>query len=106
MNRRPNTTGITKYWVDGEDDRVALLARLRLGFGGARVKRGHVDEFLGALWDVLTSRRRAKFVGFGVFEWKPYRRRLPTGRMVETWRLAFKPSRYAKRYDGKENGNA
>ena len=100
MNVDPNTSGITKYWRDGADDRRLVLDELSLGSGGRRVGRGHVDELLRALWAVVSRRRRTKLVGFGVFEWRPWRRRLPTGRMVETWRLAFKPSRYAKRYKG------
>ena len=98
-NRNPRQDGITKYWKPGEDDRPALLKYLRLD-GGRRAGRGHVDGFLSGLWRMLSSRRRTKFVGFGVFEWKPYRRRLPTGKTVETWRLAFKPSRYARKYGG------
>lgn len=99
-NRNPRQTGITKYWKPGEDDRGELLSLVRLEPGTRRATRGHVDGFLRSLWSMLGSRRRTKFVGFGVFEWKPYRRRLPTGRMVETWRLAFKPSRYTEKYDG------
>jgi len=94
-NRDPRQDGITKYWKPGEDDRELL--RLRMG-----AAREHVDGFLEGLWGLLRSRRRTKFVGFGVFEWRPYRRRLPTGRMVETWRLAFKPSRYAGKYGGRD----
>lgn len=93
MNRNPNCEGITRYWKTGEDDRVEL--RRLTG-----VSRGTVDLLMSSLWELLTSKRRTKFVGIGVFEWRPCRRRLPTGRVVETWRLAFKPSRYAERYNG------
>lgn len=93
MNGNPNTLGISKYWKPGEDDRCALM-------GATRVGRDRVDAFLRGLWRIVSARRRTKFVGFGVFEWKPYRRRLPTGTMIETWRLVFKPSRYVKRYNG------
>jgi len=93
-NRNPKYAGISKYWVKGEDDRHALMK-------ATQFSQDCTDMFLRGLWRVLSSRRRTKFVGFGVFEWRPFRRRLPTGRMIETWRLAFKPSRYAKKYKGK-----
>lgn len=93
MNPNPDISGITKRWVDGEDDRKALLLETMMS-------EWRVDRFLDGLWRLLSSRRRTKFVGFGVFEWKPWRRRLPTGKMAETWRLVFKPSRYARRYHG------
>lgn len=94
MNRHPKTQGITGRWMKGLDNRVELQ-----WFAGMAPRR-RVDGFLEGLWRLVASRRRTKFVGFGVFEWRPYRKRLPTGRTVETWRLAFKPSRYAKRYKG------
>ena len=93
MNRNPDTRGICRYWKPGEDDRV-LLAE------ASGLPRESVDLALAGLWKVLSSRRRTKLVGFGVFEWRPWRRPLPTGRMLETWRLAFKPSRYAKKWRG------
>lgn len=93
MNRNPNTAGITKYWVKGSDDRGLLMKSC-----GCSAEA--TDRFLDGLWRLLTRRRRTKFVGVGVFEWRPWRNRLPSGRMVETWRLAFRPSRYAKRYGG------
>ena len=98
MNRRPDQSGITKYWRVGEDDRCDLRQRTALS-------DSVVDRMLKGLWETIRSRRRTKFVGFGVFEWRPYRRRLPTGRMVETWRLAFKPSRYAEKYKGGQDGD-
>ena len=56
-----------------------------------------VDSFLDALLELVRSRKRTLLVGFGSFEWKhdPHKR-IPTGEMVETWRLAFKPGRYVK----------
>lgn len=93
-NHNPVQTGITKYWVAGEDDRCALRQ-------ATKQPRRLIDLMLDGLWTLISTRRRTKFVGFGVFEWRPYRRRLPTGKMVETWRLTFKPSRYvSKRYKG------
>ena len=92
-NPVPVQDGITRYWRVGEDDRCALRQV-------TRQPKERIDAMLGGLWELISSRRRVKFVGFGVFEWRPYRRRLPTGNMIETWRLAFKPSRYAKKYDG------
>lgn len=93
MNSKPDTSGIERRWKPGEDDRCEV--RLR-----SAVKAKQVDKVLDALWQTITSRRRTKIVGIGVFEWKPWRRRIPTGRMVETWRLAFKPSRYVEKYKG------
>ena len=94
MNLDPSIRGITKYWRAGADDR-ALLAKAAGGLPGR-----YVDAFLAGLWELVSRRRRTKLVGFGVFEWRPWRRRLPTGRKVSTWRLVFKPSRYSRRYDG------
>lgn len=89
-----NTDGITKRWVDGEDDRRWLQVETGLG-------EWRIDRFLDGLWKLVASRRRTKFVGFGVFEWHPWRNRLPTGRVVKAWRLSFKPSKYARRYKGR-----
>lgn len=86
MNTRPDTTGIEKRWVPGEDDRPLLAS-----YSGLKPRQ--VDKALDGLWRLLVSRPRTKFVGFGVFEWKRWRNRIPTGRFVETWRLAFRPSR-------------
>lgn len=94
MNRNPNTAGISRYWKPGEDDRRALMDATRFG-------RDCVDVFLRGLWRVVSGRRRTKFVGFGVFEWHPWRNRLPTGRVVKAWRLSFKPSKYVRRYKGR-----
>lgn len=94
MNSSPDTSGIRKRWVPGEDDRVDL--KRNSGLSPAQV-----DRALAGLWKTILSKPRTKIVGFGTFEWKFWRRRIPTGRMVETWRLAFKPSRYAKKYGGR-----
>lgn len=93
MNRDPNYNGITRYWKPGEDDRLLLAKETRLSFAS-------VDMFLDGLWRLVSSRRRTKFVGVGVFEWRPWRCRLPNGKHVRTWRLVFRPSRYAERYRG------
>lgn len=93
MNAKPDTSGIDRRWKTGEDDRCEVHLR-------SAVKAKQVDKVLDALWQTIVSRRRTKIVGIGVFEWKPWRRRIPTGRMVETWRLAFKPSRYIEKYKG------
>ena len=89
-----NMNGITKRWVDGEDDRTLLAEKLPYS-------SVFTDRFLDALWELVSSRRRTKFVGFGVFEWHPWRNRLPTGRVVKAWRLSFKPSKYVRRYKGR-----
>lgn len=91
MNRKPNTQGISRRWVPGEDDRVLVAEATGLG-------ERTVDRFFDGLWRVLSTQRRTKIVGFGVFEWKRWRNRLPTGRMSDVMRLVFKPSRYTKRY--------
>lgn len=100
MNVRPNMSGISRYWKKGEDDRELLAKSLGLrpdDDGNRRL----VDFFLDGLLSTVKSRRRTKFVGFGIFEWKRWNNRIPTGRFVETWRLTFKPGRYVK---GKYNG--
>ena len=101
MNLKPNTSGIRRHWQAGEDDRreVAKSPGLK---PDNRNNRKLVDFFLEGLLATVTSRRRTKLVGFGVFEWKKWNNRLPTGRFVETWRLTFKPGRYVKgKYDGR-----
>lgn len=90
-----DTSGLSKRWVDGEDDRRLLQVKTGL------VGEWRIDRFLDGLWRLVSSRRRTKFVGFGVFEWHPWRNRLPTGRVVKAWRLSFKPSKYARRYNGR-----
>lgn len=91
MNRNPETSGISRYWKAGEDDRVGVRERCGLG-------RKTVDAVLDALIGMVFSRRRTKIVGFGAFEWRRLRgKRIPTGQTVDTWRLAFKPGRYAKK---------
>lgn len=96
MNMDPDLRGITKYWKPGEDDRELLRRR------AGRLPRRYVDLFLHGLWSLVSSRRRTKIVGLGSFEWKPWKNRLPTGKFVETWRLAFKPSRYLPKYKGEK----
>lgn len=89
--------GISKRWVPGRDARVDI----REASGLSRVA---VDKVLDALWRHVVSNPRTKIVGIGVFEWRRWRHPIPTGRMVETWRLAFKPSQYLRR--GRKNGGA
>lgn len=91
-----NTSGIAKRWVPGEDDRVWLMH-----YSG--LTRKQTDRALDGLWRLIVSRPRTKIVGFGVFRWAPWRKRIPTGEFVETWRLAFKPSRYVKKYNGEKH---
>lgn len=96
MNLNADTSGIERRWRPGEDDRVALAK-----YSG--LTRRQTDAALAGLWRLLVSKRRTKFVGWGVFEWKPWRNRIPTGRFVETWRLAFKPCRYVPlKYKGEK----
>ena len=101
MNLKPNISGISRYWKEGEDDRREVAKSLGLKPDN-RSDRKLVDFFLEGLLATVTSRRRTKLVGFGDFEWKKWNNRLPTGRFVETWRLTFKPGRYVKgKYDGR-----
>lgn len=93
MNIEPDTSGISRYWKSGEDNRVDIHAV-------CQVEPDIIDDVISAIQKVVTSRRRTKIVGFGVFEWKPWRNRIPTGRFVDTWRLSFKPCRYAKKFKG------
>lgn len=96
MNAKPDTTGISRYWKAGEDDRVLLKGRL------PGMSKPAIDRVLAAIMETVCSRRRTKIVGWGVFEWKRWNNRIPTGEFVETWRLSFKPGRYVKgKYDGK-----
>lgn len=92
-NKSPDTSGIDRYWKEGEDDRVGIRAL-------CGEKKETVDSVLTALQTIVFSRRRTKIVGFGVFSWMPWKRRVPTGNVVETWHLAFKPSRYSEKYKG------
>lgn len=93
MKIKADVSGIERRWIPGEDDRILLAAYTGL-------KPRQVDDALDGLWRVLVSRPRTKFVGFGIFEWKRWRNRIPTGKVVETWRLAFRPSRYVDKYKG------
>lgn len=99
MNPNPRTAGISKYWKAGEDDRCLLAESCGL-------EPGQIDAVLLGLGGLLATRRRTKLVGFGVFEWLPWRRRIPTGRVVETWKLAFRPSRYARKFKGDETNGS
>ena len=94
MNNKPNISGITRYWKPGEDDRILIMQE-------SEVSRGTVDRVLNAFQRVIFSRPQTKIVGFGKFSWKRWHNRIPTGEFVETWRLAFKPSKNTKGlYDG------
>lgn len=96
MNRDPVTKGINKHWVPGVDDKV-LIAKY------SKLDQDQVDAAISALWRVLTTKKKSVLVGFGTFEWKRWHNRLPTGKFVKTWRLAFKPCRYtAQVYEGTE----
>ena len=96
MKAKTDMSGIERRWVPGEDDRVWLAQ-----YSG--LSRKQTDKALAGLWQLLVSKPRTKFVGFGTFEWKRWRNRIPTGRFVETWRLAFRPCRYApEKYKGEK----
>ena len=91
MNRIPDTSGISRYWKPGEDDRISVRE-------GCGLSRKTVDAVIAAMLETILSRRRTKLVGFGVFEWRRLKgKKLPTGGMVDTWRLAFKPGRYVRK---------
>lgn len=101
MNRDPDYSGITRYWTPGEDARCEILERAK-AMARRAVRREDVDAVLDAMWETVLCNRRTVIVGIGAFEWRPWRRRIPTGRKVSTWRLVFKPSQHLKR--NKKNG--
>lgn len=85
---------IDKRWKKNDGrTRLAELLMLNPDNGGSRQK---VDSFLDALLRLVRTRRRTMLVGFGVFEWRRWKHPIPTGKTVETWRLAFKPSKYVR----------
>ena len=98
--KKPNMTGIDRHWKPGEDDRITLARKMYRNPDSLETRES-VDHFLDMLLRLVVSRKRTKFVGFGVFEWIPWNNRLPTGERVSTWRLTFKPGRYVK---GKYHG--
>lgn len=49
-----------------------------------------IARFTRALRDTIVSRRRTELRGLGVFEWKPCRKKIPTGTYVNSWRLVFR----------------
>ena len=99
MNRKPNTSGIDKRWKEGDGRvRLAELLFLNPDSGHARAK---VDGFLEAFRKLVWGRRRTVIVGFGTFEWRKWKNRIPTGERVETWRLAFKPGQHMRRREWK-----
>ena len=93
MNPNPDTKGIVRKWSP-EDARCDIYNAC------PGVTTEQIDMVLGALQRTLASRARTKIVGFGVYEWKRWRNRIPTGKFVDSWRMAFKPSRYAPKYQG------
>jgi len=100
MNKKPNMSGISRYWKKGEDDRRVLARVMRMN-PDDETNRNLIDFMLEGILKTVKSRKRTKFVGFGVFEWIPWNNRLPTGQRVETWRLTFKPGQHVKgRYHG------
>lgn len=86
-------SGITRYWKRGEDDRTEVRRRC------PGMEKDTIDRVLRALFATIVSKRRTKLVGYGVFEWKPWNNRLPTGQFVKTWRLAFRPARGMRKYE-------
>lgn len=59
-----------------------------------------ITTFLMSLRDLIAGARRTELRGLGVFEWKPcYGKRLPGGRVVDSWRLTFRLCR-GHRYKG------
>lgn len=72
------------------DSRKALLDEFT---GGSKPTARDLDDlsrFLHALSRTVEARRRTELRGLGVFEWLPWRGKLPTGRRVSSWRLSFK----------------
>lgn len=94
MNKHPDTSGIERRWKD--EDARRKLARALLMDPDNLTSRRSVDGMMSSLEDVIRSHRRSLFVGFGVFEWRKWKNRTPTGKRVEVWRLTFKPARNMK----------
>jgi hypothetical protein len=100
-NKKPNTSGITRYWAPGHDARCLLEDELLARGCEPDGLKERIDGFLDALMAVVGGNRRSVFVGVGAFAWSPWTARLPDGRRVETWHLAFKPSRYVEKVRAK-----
>ncbi len=89
MNRFPNTFGIDRHWKDG-DARVEIRERCGLD-------PSTVDKVLAALWETLLSRKLTRIIGFGAFEWVPWKCfSKKRGTTIDTWRLSFRLNRYNK----------
>ena len=72
------------------DSRKALLKHYTGGEEPTLADVAAVSQFLKALSSTVAERKRTELRGLGVFEWRPWNGRLPTGRKVSTWRLVFK----------------
>ena len=51
MNRIPDTSGISRYWKPGEDDRISVRE-------GCGLSRKTVDAVIAAMLETILSRRR------------------------------------------------
>lgn len=72
------------------EDRKALLMKWTGGREPTLADLAAVSAFIRALADTVEERRVTSLKGLGVFEWLPWKGRLPTGRLVSSWRLVFR----------------
>lgn len=85
------------------EDRKALIMKWTGGRDPTLADLAAVSAFIRALADVVEERRVTSLRGLGVFEWLPWKGRLPTGRKASSWRLVFR-YRQKHRYVRKGNG--
>ena len=72
------------------EDRKALLMKWTGGREPTLADLAAVSTFVRALAETVVERRKTSLRGLGVFEWLPWRGKLPTGRKVSSWRLVFR----------------
>lgn len=88
MTDEANRLRVALYCMS--DSRKALLKRYTGGREPTLADVVAVSQFLKALSDTVASRRRTELRGLGVFEWRPRKGRLPTGRRFSSWHLVFR----------------
>ena len=81
-----------------EPARLELLKRFTGGRDPTYADYVAVRRFLRALAETVGSRKRTVLKGLGVFEWKPWNRRIPTGRTVSSQHLFFALTRSKRNY--------
>lgn len=90
-----------------ENVRKSCLAPVLAAWRLRRLSDPRCDEDLHRVWNVLTAvshvvatRNRALIPGLGVFEWRPFRCRMPDGRHVLAERLWFRSYRIRRMRGG------